>query len=411
MYDMSPIGLLHAFSTMFIIIEVQIVETGEYILAKIELIATATFGLETVVKHELLDLGYDNLQVENGKVTFTTELSGIPRANLWLRSADRVKWKIGEFKALSFEELFEQTKALPWEEILPVDAHFPVNGKSHKSQLFSVSDSQAIVKKAIVEKLKEKYKVEWFSEDGSDYTIEVALLNDVATLTLDTSGAGLHKRGYRRLHTEAPMKETMAAGLILLSRWKPDQPLIDPFCGSGTIPIEAALIGQNIAPGFNRTFAAEKWPIIKQSFWDQALEEAEHTANYDQELSIVGSDIDKEAMELSKHNATEAGVAHLTSFKHRDVRRIESKEEYGYIICNPPYGERIGERNEVEKLYKQMGQAFTHLDTWSSYVFTAHPDFEKLFGKKASKKRKLFSGNIRCDFYQFFGPRPPKGSE
>jgi putative N6-adenine-specific DNA methylase len=377
-------------------------------MTQIELIATSTFGLESVVKQEVMDLGYTDVNVENGKITYKSDLSGIARSNLWLRSADRVKWKIGEFKAYTFDELFERTKALPWSELLPKNAHFPVIGKSIKSELFSVSDCQAIVKKAIVEKMKSKYNLEWFSEDGPDYTVEVALLKNVVTLTIDTSGSGLHKRGYRRLHNEAPMKETMAAGLILLSRWTPDRPLIDPFCGSGTIPIEAALIGRNIAPGLNRSFASQTWPNISQQAWGDAVEEALDAANYDQELSIMGSDIDKETIELSKHNAEEAEVGDTITFRHRDVAQIESNKQYGYIICNPPYGERLGEKNDVEQLYKKMGRVFRQLDTWSTYVFTAHEGLEELYGKRATKKRKLYSGNIRCDFYQFFGPRPPR---
>lgn len=378
---------------------------------KIELIATSTFGLESVVAQEVKNLGYEDVSVENGKITYTSDLAGIPRSNLWLRSADRIKWKIAEFNAYSFDELFEKTKELPWGEIMPQNAHFPVTGKSIKSQLFSVSDCQAIVKKSIVEKMKMKYKMEWFPEDGADYTIEVALLKDVVTLTIDTSGSGLHKRGYRRLHNEAPMKETMAAGLILLSRWKPDLPLIDPFCGSGTIPIEAALIGRNIAPGLNRSFASQTWSNIPQSLWGDAIEEALDLANHDQPLSITGSDIDKETIELSKHNAGEAEVDDAISFKHKDLTQLETNEKYGYIICNPPYGERLGEEREVEQLYQRMGRVFGKLNTWSTYVFTAHEGFENIYGKKASKKRKLYSGNIRCDFYQFFGPRPPRNSE
>lgn len=377
-------------------------------MSKIELIATSTFGLESVVAEEVKKLGYEDVQVENGKITYTTDMSGIPRSNLWLRSADRIKWKIGEFKAVTFEELFQQTKALPWGDILPKNAHFPVLGRSVKSTLFSISDCQAIVKKAIVEKMKETYHIDWFEENGPDYTIEVALLKDVATITIDTSGSGLHKRGYRQLHNEAPMKETMAAGLILLSRWNPDRPLIDPFCGSGTIPIEAAMIAQNMAPGLNRSFSSQVWPQIPQSHWGDAIEEALDLAKPDQEVSIMGYDIDKEAVELSKHNAREAEVDHLITFKHRDVAQLESDLEYGYLICNPPYGERLGEAKQVEYLYKKMGQVFNQLKTWSVYVFTAHEGFEDLYGKKATKKRKLYSGNIRCDFYQFFGPRPPR---
>lgn len=382
---------------------------GGLVMSKIELIATAAFGLEAVVKHEVMNLGYENMQVEDGKITYEADLMAIPRSNLWLRSADRVKWKIGEFKALTFDELFEQTKALPWDDILPQNASFPVIGKSVKSTLFSVSDCQAIVKKAVAEKLKQKYNVEWFAEDGPEYRIEVALLKDVATLSIDTSGAGLHKRGYRRLHTEAPMKETMAAGLLQLSRWKPDRPLWDPFCGSGTIPIEAALIAQNMAPGINRSFASQYWPNIPQSNWNDAIEEALSLTRDVEGLSIRGTDIDADAIKLSQHNAVEAEVDHLVTFEREDVTRINSEEEYGYILCNPPYGERIGEIEKVEKVYAQMGNVFRrYFPTWSYYVYTAHEGFEQLFGQHANKKRKLFSGNIRCDFYQYFGPRPKK---
>jgi putative N6-adenine-specific DNA methylase len=378
-------------------------------MKKIELIATSTFGMESVVKEELNNLGYTDVKVENGKLTYTADWSGIARSNLWLRTADRVKWKIGEFKALSFEELFEKTKALPWSDIIPKDAKFPVLGRSHKSKLFSISDSQAIVKKAIVEKMKAAYRIEWFPEEGDEYVIEVSLLNDIATLTIDTSGTGLHKRGYRRLHTVAPMKETMAAGLILLSRWKPDRPFLDPFCGSGTFPIEAALIGQNIAPGFNRSFASEAWPIIPQEVWEQAHLEVEDLADYDRELNIMGSDSDQEAIQLSKHNAQEAGVEHLITFRQHNAVTLKTDLEYGYLMCNPPYGERLGEKSKVESLYKQMMEHFRQAyPTWSKYVFTAHEQFETLVGQKADKKRKLFSGNIRCDFYQYFGPKPPR---
>lgn len=375
----------------------------------IELIATCTAGMEAVVKQEVLDLGYRQLKVENGKVTFQTDLFGIARANLWLRTADRIKWKVAEFQATTFEALFQQTKAVPWGDILPRDARFPVLGRSVKSQLFSISDSQAIVKKAIVEKLKETYHVDWFEEDGPLYTIEVSLLKDIVTLTLDTSGEALHRRGYRRLHTEAPLKETLAAGMILLSRWKENIPFLDPFCGSGTFPIEAALIGQNIAPGFNRSFAAEQWAVIPKRVWDQALEEAEDLARYEQKMEIVGSDIDAKAIDLSKHNALEAGIGHCITFRQQDALQTSSDYEYGYLLCNPPYGERLGERQEVEQLYRRMGKHFRQtFPTWSVYVFTSHQQFEKLYGKRANKKRKLFSGNIRCDYYQFFGPRPPK---
>ncbi|WP_202080939.1 THUMP domain-containing class I SAM-dependent RNA methyltransferase [Caldalkalibacillus salinus] len=376
---------------------------------RIELIATSTAGLEGVVKQEVMDLGYKNAQAENGKVIYTTDYKGIARSNLWLRTADRVKWKLAEFKAVTFEELFQQTKALPWGEILPKNAHFPVLGRSVKSTLFSISDSQAIVKKAIVENMKEKYNVSWFDEDGPAYTIEVSLLKDIATITIDTSGEGLHKRGYRRLHNVAPLKETMAAALIQISRWKPNIPFIDPFCGSGTLAIEAALIGQNIAPGFNRSFDAEEWGILPQKIWDDAIEEAEDLAEYNRNLAIFASDIDDESVKLTENNALEAGVHHLVQASQHDFKDVRSEYEYGYMITNPPYGERIGDKEETEALYRTLGRLTKHyFDTWSVYVLTPHQQFETLFGRKANKKRKLFSGNIRVDYYQYFGPRPPK---
>jgi len=378
-------------------------------MAKIELIATATFGLEAVVARELKELGYENLKTENGKVTFVANELAICRTNLWLRSADRVLVKMGEFKALTFEELFQQTKALPWPEWLPLDAHFPVKGKSIKSQLYSVPDCQAIVKKAIVEKMKETYFQEWFEETGPTYTIEVAILKDVVTLTIDTSGPGLHKRGYRKLTAEAPLKETLAAAMISLSRWKPERTLVDPFCGSGTIPIEAALVGQNIAPGIRRTFAAEAWPNIPAKLWNQAREETRDLARPGKPLRILGADIDKDVLSLARYHAKQAGVDRQIHFQRQPVAELNSKYKYGYIVCNPPYGERIGEKEEVENLYRKMGKVFKKLDTWSFYVLTANENFEQLFGRRADKKRKLYNGRIKVDLYQFFGPRPPKG--
>ncbi len=378
-------------------------------MSKITLIATAAMGIEAIVADEVRNLGYENLEVENGKVTFEADEKAICRSNLWLRTADRVKLKIGEFKATTFDELFEQTKALPWGEFIPADGEFPVVGKSVKSKLFSVSDCQAIVKKAVAEKLKEEHGLSgWLEENGSFYRIEVALHKDIATLTIDTSGSGLHKRGYRTGQGEAPLKETLAAALVQLTNWTPDRPFADPFCGSGTIPIEAALIGQNIAPGFNREFASEQWPFIGEKLWEEAFEEAESLANYDQPLAITGSDIDHKMIEISKQNAMEAGFADLISFKQMQVSDFTSKGEFGVIVSNPPYGERIGDKKEVEAMYKQMGETFAALDTWSVYILTSHPEFEKLYGKKATKKRKLFNGFIKTDYYQFWGPRPPR---
>lgn len=374
----------------------------------IQLIATATFGLEAVVAEELKKLGYHDLTVENGKVTFRADEMALCRANLWLRTADRVRLKMGEFRAESFEELFEKTRELPWAEWIPQDAAFPVEGKSVKSRLFSVSDCQAIVKKAVVEKMKQKYRVEWFAETGPRYTIEVALLNDVATLTIDTSGPGLHKRGYRQAGSFAPLKETLAAGLILLSRWHYDTPLIDPFCGSGTIPIEAALIGRNIAPGINRTFAAEEWPTIPRALWRTARKETHDLAAFDRELDITGFDLDDRVISIARENAREAELDDAIHFQGQPLSQLSSKKKYGKIICNPPYGERLGEKKEIERIYREMGRVFAPLDTWSYYVLTSHAEFERLFGKPATKKRKLYNGDIKVDYYQYFGPRPPR---
>ncbi|PWA08894.1 RNA methyltransferase [Pueribacillus theae] len=372
---------------------------------KFTLIATAAMGIEALVAREVRNLGFENIQVENGKITYDSDALGICRSNMWLRTADRVKLKIGEFRATSYEELFEQTKALPWGDILPEDAEFPVIGKSVKSKLYSVPDCQSIVKKAIVEGLKERYHVTWFKETGPLFRIEIALHKDIATLSIDTSGTGLHKRGYRYLHNTAPLKETLAAAMIMLANWKYDQPFVDPFCGSGTIPIEAAMIGQNIAPGFNRNFACENWPIISPENWRRAEEEAEDLAKYDRKLDIIGSDIDHKMVDLSKNNAAEAGLSELIEFKQMQVADFNPSKEHGVVVCNPPYGERIGEKEKVEQLYRSMGAAFKRFPSWSVYVITSNEDFEKLYGKKASKKRKLYNGNIKTDYYQFFGLR------
>ncbi|OXS54837.1 RNA methyltransferase [Bacillus sp. DSM 27956] len=372
------------------------------------LIATAAMGLESIVAKEVKELGYE-CQVENGKVIFKGDETAIARANMWLRTADRIKILVGEFKAYSFDELFENTKKLPWEDFLPVDAEFPVQGKSVKSKLYSVPDCQAIVKKAIVERLRTAYKrTSWLDETGPLFKIEVAIHKDVASITLDTSGQGLHKRGYRIGQGEAPLKETLAAALIQLTTWNADRPFVDPFCGSGTIAIEAALIGQNIAPGFNREFLSEEWPLMPADVWEKTRLEAEDLANYDQPLEILGTDIDHRMIEVSKENALEAGLGDLVKFKQMQVRDFTSELEYGIIVGNPPYGERLGERKEVEKMYQEMGRAFEKLDTWSVYMLTSHENFEQCYGKQATKKRKLFNGFIRTDYYQFFGPRPPR---
>ena len=374
----------------------------------IGLIATATFGLEAIVAQELRDLGYGDLTVENGKVSFTADLEAICKANLWLRTADRVKLRMGEFRATTFDELFDQTQALPWGDWLPANARFPVVGKSVKSTLYSISDCQAIVKKAVVESLKERYHKEWFPEDGPLYKIEVAILKDVVTITIDTTGPGLHKRGYRTLIGEAPLKETLAAAMVILSRWEHDTALIDPFCGSGTIPIEAALLGLNIAPGLNRSFISEDWPNIPKKLWQAARQEAQELAQLDRRLHIIGTDIDPKVLKVARRNAEAAGVGEFIHLQAKPLSELSSQRKYGKIICNPPYGERIGERREVARLYKEMSQVFQRLDTWSFYILTAHPEFEKLFGRRATKRRKLYNGNIQVQFYQYFGPRPPR---
>lgn len=377
-------------------------------MGKVKLIATAAMGIEALVAREVKDLGYENIQVENGKIIFEAQEKAICRANLWLRTANRIKLVVGEFKAVTFDELFEKTKALPWGDLIPENGEFPVIGKSVKSTLFSVSDCQAIVKKAVVESMKKTYKRSWFDEDGPFYRIEVAILKDEVTLTIDSSGSGLHKRGYRYLHSEAPLKETMAAAMIMLTNWKPDRPFWDPFCGSGTLPIEAAMIGQNIAPGFNRDFASQDWDWIGEKNWQEAMEEVEDLANYDQPLEIIGTDIDHNMVDLSINNAKEAGFGDLFQFKQMQVRDISTNLQYGCVVGNPPFGERLGELTEVEQMYREMGQALAKLDTWSVYMLTSHEGFEQLYGKRASKKRKLYNGNIKTNFYQFFGPRPPR---
>lgn len=375
-------------------------------MSKIELIATATFGLEALVAREVKELGYEEVTVENGRVTFAADELAICRTNLWLRTADRVLLKMGSFKATTFEELFQQTKKLPWPDILPENASFPVEGKSINSKLFSVPDCQAIVKKAVVEKMKQKYHREWFAEDGPRYTIEVALLKDEVTLTIDTSGPGLHKRGYRKLASDTPLKETLAAAMIILAHWFPDRVLMDPVCGSGTIPIEAALIGLNIAPGIKRSFAAETWPTVPKALWQEAWEEALAVTKDDRELRIIGTDIDEKVLSLARYHAKLAGVEKQIHFQRLPLSEVRTKSKYGYIICNPPYGERSGEVKQAEELYREMGRVFTALDTWSYFIITSHPRFEALFGRPAGKRRKLYNGRIECQYYQYLGPRP-----
>lgn len=377
---------------------------------KLNLIATSPMGLEAVVARELKELGYHDAVIDNGRVNFTGDYIDICRCNLWLRTSDRVLIKMGEFTALTFDELFEGTKALPWEDWIPEGGEFPVEGRSHKSQLSSVPACQGIVKKAIVEKLKLSYNTEWFEETGPRYVIEIILLNDKALLTLDTTGPALHKRGYRKHATEAPLKETMAAALILLSRWNqnPTRPFYDPCCGSGTLPIEAAMIAWNIAPGLRRTFNSESWPVLPDNLWQQAREEAFDSVKDDIPLNITGSDIDPAAIEISIASAKAAGFAKEIKFLNIPAIQIQPQGDYGCLITNPPYGERIGEEKEVRKLIAHLGRLSAELPTWSFFAITPTERFEEIFHRKADKRRKLFNGRIECQYLQFLGPLPPR---
>lgn len=374
----------------------------------IDLIATTTFGLEAVVKRECQALGFQNIKTSDGKVEFTGDEGDIVKANLWLRCAGRVWVKMGSFEARTFTELFDQTKALPWGDWIPEDGKFTVVGKSVKSTLFSVPDCQAIVKKAVVEKLKEKYKTDWFDETGASYTIQVGILKDVVTLAIDTSGSGLHMRGYRANALDAPLKESIASAMVQLSYWRKDRILLDPFCGSGTIPIEAAMLARNIAPGLNRKFASEEWERIGRERWKAARKAAYQAIDYDVMPEIYGSDIDPAAIALAKENAELAGVDDCITFEVKPSQEITLPGKYGVLISNPPYGERIGELKEVENMYRALGATMQSDTTWSAYVITSMEYFESLFGRKADRKRKLFNGRIKTDYYQFEGPRPPR---
>lgn len=376
-------------------------------MSRLELIATAAFGLEAVVARELEALGYHEQVVEDGKVTFIGDELAICRCNIWLRSADRVLVKVGSFPVPDFSSLFDQTVLLPWSDWLPVDAKFPVSGKSVRSQLYAVSTVQAVTKKAIVEHMKKQCNRHWFEETGADFPIEISILKDMATLTIDTTGLGLHKRGYREETGPAPLKETLAAALVLLSYWRPERPFIDPFCGSGTIPIEAALIARNKAPGTDRAFIAENWPRLPRELWKQAREEARDKQLTKAPVTLVGQDIDPRVLKSARKGAIQAGVSTDIEFKTDDVLELKKHKDYGVIICNPPYGERLGDAASAEAIYDDMADAFAAFDTWSIYVLTSHPGFERLFRRQADRRRKLYNGRIECTYYQFHGPRPP----
>jgi putative N6-adenine-specific DNA methylase len=371
------------------------------------LIATSAFGLESIVASELKELGYSDLKTEDGKVIFTGDDLDIARCNIWLRCADRVLIRMTEFKATDFEELYQGAFAIKWEKLIPENGVMHVTGKSIRSKLYSVPDCQSIVKKAVVDAMKRKYNRTLFNETGQVYKIEIALLKDIATITVDTSGDGLHKRGYGETRGEAPLRETLAAALVKLCRWDPSRFLADPLCGSGTIAIEAALIGRNIAPGLKRTFVAETWPTMPKKIWDAMRDEAAQKI-IDRPLEIFASDMDITVFRQAVENAEKAGVAKCITFQKKPIEEFSSKKKYGCVLCNPPYGERLGTKESTEKLYKTMGEIFLKLDTWSFFILTAHPEFQKYFGKKATRNRKLYNGKIKCYFYQYFGPLPIK---
>ena len=376
----------------------------------VELIAPCHFGLESVLKREILDLGYEIVQVEDGRITFRGDAQAIARANVFIRTAERIMVKVGSFPAKSFDQLFEGTKALAWEQYLPKDAKFWVSKASTKnSALFSGSDIQSIVKKAIVERLKTVYHVTWFEETGAEYPIRVFINKDIVSIGMDASGVSLHKRGYRQLVGKAPISETLAAALIMLTPWNKDRILVDPFCGSGTFPIEAAMIGARIAPGMNRSFTAQKWDnLLTRQAWMDAVEEAEDQILRDVKMSIQGYDIDSSIVKCAMENARAAGVDRQIHFQQRSVAELSHPKKYGFIITNPPYGERLEEKEELPDLYRMIAASFDRLDTWSKYIITSYEDAEKYLGRKADKNRKIYNGMIKAYYYQYLGPRPPK---
>lgn len=375
-----------------------------------ELVVPCHFGLEAVTKREIYDLGYEITRVEDGRVTFAGDAEAICRANIFLRSAERVLLQVGRFRATTFDELFEGIKALPWEDYIPKDGKFWVKkASSIKSKLFSPSDIQSIAKKAMVERLKNVYRLNWFPEDGAPYPVRIFLLKDEVMVTLDTSGDSLHKRGYRLMTSKAPLTETLAAALIMLTPWKKDRILVDPFCGSGTFPIEAAMIAANIAPGMNREFTAENWTnFIDKKLWYKAVNEAYDIMNEDVDTDIQGYDIDPEMVEFARKNAQLAGVDHLIHFQARPVSKLSHSKKYGFIITNPPYGERLEEKKALVPLYTEIGKRYKALDSWSAFIITSYEDAEKDMGIKATKNRKIYNGMIKTYFYQFMGPKPPK---
>lgn len=382
-------------------------------MERLELIAPCHFGLEAVLKREIQDLGYEISAVEDGRVTFIGDEEAVCRANVFLRTAERVLLKVGSFRAGTFDELFEQTKALPWEKYIPKNGKFWVTkAASVKSKLFSPSDIQSIMKKAIVSRLGSRYHVAWFEEDGASYPIRVFLMKDIVTVGIDTSGISLHKRGYRQVSGKAPITETLAAALIMLTPWNRDRILVDPFCGSGTFPIEAAMMAADIAPGMNRAFTAEEWTnFIPKKLWYETIDEANDMVRDDIEVDIQGYDIDKTVIRTARENAGKAGVGHLIHFQERAVKDLRHPKKYGFIITNPPYGERLEEKENLPGLYREFGESFQKLDSWSAYMITSYAEAQKYFGRTADKNRKIYNGMLKTYFYQFQGPKPPKKND
>lgn len=375
-----------------------------------DLLVPCHFGLEAVLKREIYDLGYEITKVEDGRVTFEGDEEAVCRANIFLRTAERVMIQVGRFKATTFEELFQGIRNLPWEEYIPEDGKFWVKkASSINSKLFSPSDIQSIAKKAMVERMKQKYHKEWFKEDGASYPVRIFLLKDEVTVALDTSGDSLHKRGYRTMTSKAPLTETLAASLIMLTPWRKDRILVDPFCGSGTFPIEAAMIAANIAPGMNRDFTAEEWTnLIDRKLWYECVKEAEDMIDTTVKVDIQGYDIDGDVIKAARENAKRAGVEHMIHFQQRAVADLSHPKKYGFIITNPPYGERLEDKADLPELYTQIGQAYQRLDSWSMFLITSYTDTEKYIGRKADKNRKIYNGMLKTYFYQFLGLKPPK---
>ena len=382
-------------------------------MRRFELIAPCHFGMESVLKREITDLGYDITEVADGRVTFFGDEEALCRANIFLRTAERILIKIGSFRAESFEELFQGTKALPWEEYIPADGKFWVaKAASVKSKLFSPSDIQSVMKKAMVDRLRQKTGKEWFPESGESFPVRVFLMKDEVTVGLDSTGESLHKRGYRKLTAKAPIAENLAAALIMLTPWNKDRILVDPFCGSGTFPIEAAMMAAGMAPGMNRSFTAEKWPhIIGKKVWYDTLDEANEMVDLSVKTDIQGYDIDDHMVAIARENAKVAGVDKLIHFQRRSVEDLSHPKKYGFIITNPPYGERLQEKQDMPALYKVIGERYKALDSWSMYMITAYEDAEKDIGRKADKNRKIYNGMMKTYYYQFLGPKPPKAGK